>query len=540
MEMFLHLHRRLLVCLALFGAVLFGAHNIIAAAGDLYVGGLNDHKIYRFDTSANRTTFVTLSNAESPDYLAFDAKGNLFAASNTSILKISPAGSVSTFATGVIPGGLAFDSNGILYAIDTGTGNIYKYTPTGTRTTFATGLSGPTSLAFDRTGNLFVTVAGNGQPGGGQILKFTPPSGTPTVFKSGLSLPQGLAFDGFGFLYEADLGTGSIQKFDTSGNQSTFNATVLNGPRSIAFDRNGSLFVSEFSTDDIVKLNTSGVVSPFTTTTQRVGGIAFEPPTAMLGNISTRAFVGTGDAVTICGFVIAGTDNKQVLVRGIGPDLAGPPFNVPNTLQDPFLNMVNVTTNNDWQQAGNANQIPANFQPGFASDAAILTTLAPGPYTTIMSGNNNTTGNALVDAYDFNTSAFSEFINISTRGFVGANDSVMIGGFINSGGNGVIEVVIRALGPTLSQPPFSVAGTLADPMLDLRDANGNPIMSNDNWQSTQANAIQRTGLAPPNSLESAIRILLQNGNYTAIMSGQGGGTGIGLVEVYKLRDTQLR
>jgi hypothetical protein len=109
----------------------------------------------------------------------------------------------------------------------------------------------------------------------------------------------------------------------------------------------------------------------------------------------------------------------------------------------------------------------------------------------------------------------------------------MIGGFITGGGNGSIQVVVRGLGPTLKQ--FGVAGTLADPKLTLVDGNGNVVRSNLNWKDTQQAAIQASGLAPPNDLESAIIVTLTAGNYTAILEGTGGGTGIGLVEIYKLR-----
>ena len=76
-------------------------------------------------------------------------------------------------------------------------------------------------------------------------------------------------------------------------------------------------------------------------------------------------------------------------------------------------------------------------------------------------------------------------------------------------------------------------GALADPLVTLVDHNGNVVQTNNNWKTQQA-AIQATGLAPPNDLEAAILAIVAPGNYTAILSGNGGGTGIGLVEVYKL------
>jgi hypothetical protein len=157
-----------------------------------------------------------------------------------------------------------------------------------------------------------------------------------------------------------------------------------------------------------------------------------------------------------------------------------------------------------------------------------------------MSGKNSTTGNGLVEVYDLATSTFSQLTNVSTRGFVGTGDTVMIGGFITSGGNGSTQVVIRGLGPTLGQPPFNVPNVLADPALTLVDGNGNIVASNNNWKDTQPGMIiaascNGSTCAPPNDLEAAILTTVAPGNYTATLSGQNGGTGIGLVEVYKLR-----
>jgi hypothetical protein len=106
----------------------------------------------------------------------------------------------------------------------------------------------------------------------------------------------------------------------------------------------------------------------------------------------------------------------------------------------------------------------------------------------------------------------------------------MIGGFIS--GNGIVKVIVRALGPTLSQ--FGVTNVLADPTLELRDANGALIASNDNWKDTQQAEIQASGFAPPNNAESAIIITRPPGNTTAIVRGKNNTTGNALVEVYIL------
>ena len=107
----------------------------------------------------------------------------------------------------------------------------------------------------------------------------------------------------------------------------------------------------------------------------------------------------------------------------------------------------------------------------------------------------------------------------------------MIAGVIVKG-SGSENVIIRALGSTLTQ--FGVLSVLADPILDLRDANGNSPATNNNWKDTQQAQIQASGLAPPNDKESAIAVSLAAGNYTATLSGKNDTTGNALVEVYTL------
>jgi hypothetical protein len=79
-----------------------------------------------------------------------------------------------------------------------------------------------------------------------------------------------------------------------------------------------------------------------------------------------------------------------------------------------------------------------------------------------------------------------------------------------------------------------VPNVLADPLLELHDGNGALIVANNNWRDVQEVALRNTGLAPGNDLESAILISVVPGNYTAILKSADGGTGNGLVEVYKL------
>ena len=120
---------------------------------------------------------------------------------------------------------------------------------------------------------------------------------------------------------------------------------------------------------------------------------------------------------------------------------------------------------------------------------------------------------------------------LSTRGSVGTGDKVMIGGFIIPG-TVAKTVMVRAIGPSLGA--FDVSGALQNPVLELHDGAGAVIATNDDWRTDHEQEISATGLAPTNNLESAILADLAPGNYTAIVTGSRGATGIALVEVYDL------
>ncbi len=252
-------------------------------------------------------------------------------------------------------------------------------------------------------------------------------------------------------------------------------------------------------------------------------------------NIATRLQVQSGDNVLVAGFIITGPAGvtKKVLIRGIGPSLAN--FGVPGTIADPLLELHKadgtVVTNDNWQQASNAAQIPAGFAPSNSLESAIYIDLTPGNYTAILKGAHNETGVALAEVYDFETTSSVKLANIATRGFVNTGDNVMIGGFI-IGGTEPANVLIRAIGPSLTQ--FGVQGALQATTLELHDSNGS-VISNDGWRSTQEAEIQATTIPPSNDNEAAILATLVPGNYTAVVRGRNNTTGIAVVEAYNLQ-----
>jgi phospholipase/lecithinase/hemolysin len=265
-----------------------------------------------------------------------------------------------------------------------------------------------------------------------------------------------------------------------------------------------------------------------------LSGTALPPAQAL--NLSSRLHVGTGDDVLIGGLIIDGTEPKTVIVRGLGPSLAVNGTSLGDTLADPKLELYKdgalITSNDNWKDTQEAEITATNLAPTNDLESAILMTLDPGEYSVILRGVNSGTGIGLVEAYDLDTAAAATLSNTSTRGFVQSGDDALIAGFI-VGNGGSDTVVVRAIGPSLADS--GVSNPLADPTLDLYDANGAIIRSDDNWRDTQESLIASTGLAPTDDLESAVIRSLEPGNYTAVVRGNDGGTGVALVEVYNLQ-----
>lgn len=278
--------------------------------------------------------------------------------------------------------------------------------------------------------------------------------------------------------------------------------------------------------------------------------VAIDPAaTSRLGNLSARAVVGTGDGILIPGFALVGSAPRRLLVRAVGPTLATD-FDVSGVLADPALTVFSgssaLHSNDDWGAAENAAEIAAEAAAVFAfplpadsADAAAVVELGPQACTVQVFGVGGTTGVALVELYDCGAvgEGTSRLGNFSARAAAGAGDRIVIAGFVVDG-NGAKTLLIRAVGPTLSQ--FGVGDRLADPLLRLFEG-PREILANDDWTAASdpvalaAAAQQVFAFAlEGGSADAAMLVVLMPGTYTAQASGAGGATGNVLVEIYEV------
>jgi hypothetical protein len=364
--------------------------------------------------------------------------------------------------------------------------------------------------------------------------------GVPTETKVGDALPaSNFNADGTITIFVAKSAVGDPQPGDLLGavNGRTFTG---DNPQTATLERSTALVDHTF-----VKAQTDNAFPAATyTVAGNIDCAAIATPTATPGtpaqllNISTRGPVQTDENVLIAGFIITGSDDKKVVVRGIGPSLTANGNPVPDRLGDPTLELHDskgdlIVSNDNWKDTQQADIEASGLQPKDDLESAIVRTLSPGAYTAIVRGKDNTTGIGLAEAYDLTATATSRLSNISTRGLVAGGDNVLIGGFIaGPPDHGNPNVVVRAIGPSLASQ--GVAHPLDDPTLELHDANGAIIASNDDWQTdADASLVVASGLAPSDSHESALYKSVNPGNYTAIVGGKGN-PGVGLVEIYNV------
>jgi sugar lactone lactonase YvrE len=534
---------------------------------------------------------TTISNGASefnvPTGIAVDNSGNVYVSDlGTSVIyKLMPDGTPAVFAGSryqsgssdgqgsaarfLFPAGMATDSSGNIYVADTDNCTIRKITPAGVVSTIAgspgvagsfdgTGSSatfrGPTGVALDQSGNVYVADTGNatvrkiapngvvstiaGRP---MVSGATDGAGAQALFSG----PRGIAVDSTGNIYVTDTNSNNtVRRITPAGIVTTLagvagaagfangmaSVAMFNLPNGLAVDSTGTLYLAD-SNNNSIRVSSPG-------------------PIAQMANISTRGVVRDGDNALIGGFISIGAVSPTVIFRAIGPSLAA--SGVQGALADPVLELHDasgalIKTNDNWKTddaTGGSQESyirSIGLAPSSDAESVLVPTvdrfhppLSPNtPYTVIVRGKNGTSGIALVEAYDTALSSGAIFGNLSTRGFVDADNGALIGGVIIGNQNGPTNILARAIGPSLSAA--GVTNPLSDPTLELHDANGALVDSNDNWQERDATAIQATGIPPSDKRESALLKTLTPGNYTFVVRGKNGATGVGLVEIYNLQ-----
>lgn len=265
-----------------------------------------------------------------------------------------------------------------------------------------------------------------------------------------------------------------------------------------------------------------------------------------LVDVAVRSVVG-GPSPLIAGFTIGPGAAQTVLIRAVGPALAG--FGVTGTAPDPKLQLftaagLKIAENDNFNTADAATfaAVGAFALPAGSRDAALVATLPAGGYTAQATDVTGSSGVALVEVYEVSHGG-ARLINLSSRGFVGAGDDLLVPGIVIAPGTGTRRLLLRAVGPGLA--PFGVTGLLADPKLELFSS-GRKLLENDNWSAVVAPAAGGAAeLAaafaasgafplPVGSRDAALLVDLGPGNYSLHVSGVGATTGTALAEVYDL------
>lgn len=377
-------------------------------------------------------------------------------------------------------------------------------------------------LAFDSDGTLYAVGQGDvegGDPNQGEATLYTVNQLTGATTAVGpLGVPQNSPVAGLTFapdgtlhgaiddkLYSINKSTGAATRVDTSVPDFGFNSVS-----GIAYSQGGGV-LANISTRATVRTGHDLLIIGF-----------------MVRPRSSPAPEDNGAATT------------EVILRAIGPSLAVRGVPVAGRLNDPSItlhdeNGTQIAFNDNWMDnpAPQRTRIQdVGLAPENARESALDVNLPEGDYTAIVRGVNNSMGIALGEFYDVEPGDVLRQTNLSSRAFVGTGDDVAIAGLIIQG-SVPRRIILRGLGPSLANSTPPVPTPLADPILQLFDANGNLIETNDNWEDSPREAnIIAAGLDPDFDSESVIDRILDRGPYTAVLRGAGGTTGNALVEVY--------
>jgi sugar lactone lactonase YvrE len=572
----------------------------VDALGNVYVADNGNDEI-RIVTPAGAVTTLaghagtagstdgtgSAASFSAPAGLCVDSSGNVYVADsgNSTIRKVTPSGFVTTVAglAGATenidglssnarfdtPGDITIDSSGVAYVADALNDTIRRLVPgadsapiftaqpadqtinLGSAAVISVGISGTAPLSFQwylnnspipgATSPSYVIAQAQSSDAGDYTLTVTNVDGSATSSAATLTL-----------LVPADYPDLTAQPQGTTlvGGTASLSVTVTGpGPFTYQWLLNGSAIAGATASTYTATAPGSYTVAVSNAVATVVSSAAFVSSGSRLINLSSRAQVETGAGITIAGFVIEGPPGvaKQVLIRGVGPTLSQ--FGVTGVLAAPVLMLIDsnsntLATNTGWGTNSNAaeiatitGQVGAFALPSGSADSVLLGNLTPGAYTAQLTGAGATTGVALVEVYETDTSDSLLLHNISTRAQVGTGGNILIAGFVVQGTQPA-TVLIRAVGPGLSA--FGVAGVLSKPVLTVFDSTNTSIASNTGWQTgpdpanvaTVGSTVGAFSLSASNA-DSALVLTLQPGSYTAQVTGAGGTTGIALVEVYQ-------
>jgi len=319
-------------------------------------------------------------------------------------------------------------------------------------------------------------------------------------------------------------------------------------PLTYSWRRNG-LLVASGSTPSIVisiaipsvyTVTVSNSIGSVTSVAAAISVVPASQASSVTG-VAIRTTLEAQQILTVGVSVVGGL--RGILFRAAGPSLGA--LGVSGTMPDPKISLFdpsgNMTALNDnWGASSDGGDAVAAVGANvggfpFASrnslDAAILATISGGR-TIQVSG--TSPGNVIVEAYDGGYGSGGRLANVSALNRVGTGGDVLIAGFTISGGTTAKNLLIRAVGPSLT--PLGVTGVLADPQFTLNTAQGIKIAENDNYASSLSATFASVGAFPlaAGSKDAAIVTSLPPGGYTVVVSGADGGTGTAIVEVYEL------
>ncbi|HEY2714332.1 MAG TPA: hypothetical protein VGI60_17610 [Chthoniobacterales bacterium] len=441
---------------------------------------------------------------------------------------------------------------GDLYVTDLSSGSVIKYAPDGSSIVYATGLTSPQGIALDQAKNVFVADAGSGENGDGEIVKYDHADKTKSVVLDGLNNPVGLALDGNDLLV-SDNNLGRVIRVPIGfnfDNPSLFR--ILDNPLGIAshsFPPKGT--DSEFNRfiatgASVIKVNPDG-----TTTDIDPGdnsrGVAVTSIT-ISGTAVEAIFVTTDDGNI--DLILNETKLLRPLVTGL-EDPVGMDFR-PSRFNGDTEDVGDLYVAD--RGAGEILKIepgadPQVFASGGEPNYMVFETNATPPPTPTPSPTISPTPTPTPTPSPV---PVGKALNISTRVDVETGDDVAIAGFIITGGTTPKTVAIRGIGPSLGAS--GVANTLSDPVLELHMPDGT-VVTNDNWKDNSATdqgiivaaGLNLSGTSTISDSESIVIATLPprddsdpgSGQYTAVMRGANGATGVGLVEVYDLDDPSV-